>query len=93
MKTPAYLLYLLILAAGCSKNSPSSVQSDIMKVHSLSSELNAIYNISSLPEYIDNSICEQVSSWDTTGNNDDGFSGTYSYFTKNNDGIFVIFSE
>lgn len=91
MKTPGYLLILLLLSAGCSREKPSAFQAEDKKSHSLLTELNAIFNISSLPEYFENSYCAQVSSWDTTGNNDDGFSGTYSYLRKNDDGSLVIF--
>ncbi|MBP8131910.1 MAG: DUF2961 domain-containing protein [Candidatus Hydrogenedentes bacterium] len=37
--------------------------------------------------------CLQVSSFDRTGGNDDGFSGTYSYLRQEADGAYVIFED
>lgn len=48
-------------------------------------------DISTLPVYLENTRCAQVSSYDTTGGNDDGFSGKYSYLRKNADSSLVIF--
>jgi len=44
-------------------------------------ELEQLYNIKLLPAYR-NGIVEQISSYDRTGNNDDGFSGKYSFIGK-----------
>ncbi|MBP1666572.1 MAG: hypothetical protein H6Q23_1432, partial [Bacteroidetes bacterium] len=38
-------------------------------------------------------FCAQVSSWDTTGGNDDGFGGTYSFLRKDENGSLVIFDQ
>jgi hypothetical protein len=65
----------------------------IQKEHSLAAELRSFYDISSLPEYLDSTFCAQVSSYDTTGGNDDGFSGTYSFLRRNEDGSLVIFVQ
>jgi hypothetical protein len=49
-------------------------------------ELLSLSRIDFLPQYRDNSLVYQISSYDTTGGNDDGFSGKYSYLrTENND--------
>lgn len=57
----------------------------------MAKELMALYDISSLPAYLDSTISAQVSSYDTTGGNDDGFSGRFSYLRKNIDGSLVLF--
>jgi hypothetical protein len=42
-------------------------------------ELEQMSSINRLPEYTDLGYVEQFSSYDTTGNNDDGFGGKYSF--------------
>lgn len=61
------------------------------QTHSLSTELTALYDLNQLPCYSENTYCAQVSSYDTTGGNDDGFSGRYSYIRRNTDSTLVIF--
>ena len=53
--------------------------------------LRVFYDISSLPAYLDSTVSAQVSSYDTTGGNDDGFSGRFSYIRKTRDGSLVLF--
>jgi hypothetical protein len=55
----------------------------------LISELKQFSDIGILPEYRSNSIAGQVSSYDTTGGNDDG-GGKYSFVRKNTDGSLVM---
>lgn len=62
-------------------------------IHSLSNELQSFLNISSLPEYRINTMVAQVSTYDTTGKNDDGFNGTYSFIRRNADSSLVIFEQ
>src|SRR5471030_2435260 len=57
----------------------------------LKTELKRLYDIQQLPTYIDGSYEWGKSSYDTTGGNDDGFSGRYSFVRKNPDGTLVIF--
>jgi len=57
----------------------------------LLSELKAFYNISELPSYRSNTYSAQVSTYDKTGGNNDGFNGTYSFVRKNADSTLVIF--
>jgi len=45
-------------------------------------ELEYLYRIELLPQYRDQSEVGQISSYDTTGGNNDGFSGLYSYIRK-----------
>lgn len=47
-------------------------------------ELDLLERVDLLPAYRTNNIVEQVSSYDKTGGNDDGFNGTYSYIRKEN---------
>lgn len=57
----------------------------------LASELRALYTPASLARYRSGSVVAEVSSYDTTGGNDDGFSGRYSYLEKTADGHLVVF--
>ena len=91
MKLPCILLSIIILASSCINEDTIGKTQKKREPHSLLTELEAFHNFSTLTEYDDNSYCAQISSWDTTGKNDDGFSGTYSYLRKNNDGSLVIF--
>ncbi len=57
----------------------------------ISTELNRFISINELPKYDDNTLIRQFSSYDTTGNNDDGFSGKYSFIRRNPDSSLVLF--
>lgn len=52
-------------------------------------ELESLSRADLLPVFRSNCIVEQVSSYDRTGGNDDGFNGTYSYIRKEN-GKWVV---
>ena len=91
MKSLVIFLLGLILAHACTSEEILDNKQSELKFHSLTTELEAFHNLSALPEYADNAFCAQVSSWDTTGKNDDGFSGTYSFLRRNDDGSLVIF--
>jgi hypothetical protein len=93
MKRPYLLLAFCIIISSCNTNPPAISKKNIQKVHSLEDELRAFYDITLLPAYLDSTFCAQVSSYDTTGNNDDGFSGTYSFLKRNEDGSLVIFDQ
>jgi len=54
-------------------------------------ELKQMYSISELPSYRSNTYSAQVSSYDTTGGNNDGFGGQYSFIRRNADSSLVIF--
>jgi hypothetical protein len=56
-------------------------------------EIDKLGSIQDLPVYWDGTAVRQVSSYDTTGNNDDGFSGKYSFIRKNKDSSLVIFED
>ena len=61
------------------------------KTISVIDELKNFYNISQLPSYRSNTYSAQVSSYDTTGGNNDGFGGQYSFIRRNADSSLVIF--
>ena len=50
-----------------------------MFAQGLLDELQQLYRIDRLPQYLKTGLVEQFSSYDTTGKNDDGFSGAYSF--------------
>jgi len=52
-------------------------------------ELQALTRIDLLPQFIDNSDVYQISSYDTTGGNDDGFSGKFSYLRIENNDLVI----
>lgn len=74
------LLMMLILQA-------KSQQTEV----NILSELKRFSEIQKLPEYAEGMPVSQVSSYDTNGKNDDGFSGKYSFIRKNPDSSLVIF--
>src|SRR6476660_5932077 len=67
------------------------ISSYAQKTITLSSALQPFLNISSLPAYESNSKVAQVSTYDTTGGNNDGFNGTFSFIRRNPDSSLVIF--
>jgi hypothetical protein len=91
MKSFCLLAIIAFLLESCSNNTIPEPEKSGQVSHSLSSELESYLDISTLPRYFDNSYCAQTSSWDTTGGNDDGFSGKYSFLRINADGSLVIF--
>lgn len=60
------------------------------KISTLEEELEQVGNISLLPQYRDDTRVAMLSSYDTTGGNDDGFSGRFSYIRKEGEGRLVI---
>ncbi len=52
-------------------------------------ELNLLRQVNLLPVYRSNSVVEQISSYDRTGGNDDGFSGKYSYIRVENNKLVL----
>lgn len=60
---------------------------------SLATELSTFYKIANLPLYNEQTKVAQVSSYDRTGWNDDGFSGKYSFVRRNKDSSLVLFDE
>lgn len=66
----------------------SYAQTDVISVES---ELHRLLKTNELPKYIDQSVVKQISSYDRTGGNDDGFDGTYSSIREEADGSLVVF--
>jgi hypothetical protein len=93
MKVLCSILVISYLLAACKITQPIGEKKKNQNAHSLASELQLLWDITSLPEYFDSTICAQVSSYDTTGGNDDGFSGTYSFLKRNADSSLVIFDQ
>jgi len=91
MKFAYYFFLAGLLFPGCNQKSQTNRLLKNQKDHSLGGELRAFYDISSLPEYLDSSMSAQVSTYDTTWKNDDGFSGRYSFLKRNADSSLVIF--
>ena len=60
-----------------------------LSAQGLAGELEQLYRIDRLPGYIENSPVEQFSSYDRTGRNDDGFSGTCSFIKKEGDDLVI----
>lgn len=60
-------------------------------VVNIETELKKLYTLEDLPRYLQGTAIKQASSYDTTGNNDDGFSGKYSFLRRNADSSLVIF--
>lgn len=56
----------------------------------LAHELKALYDPGQLPLFLPGCTEQQVSSYDRTGGNDDGFSGRYSYVRRNADSGLVM---
>jgi len=54
-------------------------------------ELNQLSDFSQLPKYRDGTRVYQISSYDTTGGNNDGFNGTYSFVRK--EGEFHVLAD
>src|SRR6187551_2772770 len=84
-------VFLSILFLISCKDKQQGTHLSVKTSHNLVDELSALYDISQLPQYIDNSLVAQTSSYDTTGGNDDGFSGRYSFLKRNPDSTLVIF--
>ena len=57
----------------------------------METEFHRLASFNELPTYQSDTRLYQVSSYDTTGNNDDGFSGKYSFIRRNPDSSLVIF--
>lgn len=70
----------------------SAQQKDSDKTRlSLTDFLKDLYDVSSLPAYASGTYSAQVSTYDRTGMNNDGFEGTYSFIRRNADSSLVLF--
>src|SRR5690242_9738939 len=84
MKRTSLCLLLLLLGyiPGSSAQQPP---------YGLTYELRQLHDFSLLPQYRDDTKLYQISSYDTTGGNNDGFSGTYSFVRK--EGNFHVLAD
>jgi hypothetical protein len=80
-----------LLLSYCSREKEAVEARAARPTHSLAGELKAFHDIGLLPFYLDSSSCAQVSTYDTTWGNDDGFSGRYSFLRRNDDSSLVLF--
>ncbi len=83
MKRGISIVYLLLSIAAHAQSKSDSIN--------LNTVLSSLYDVSQLPKYLDKTYSGQVSSYDTTGGNDDGFSGKYSFLRRNADSTLVLF--
>ncbi|WP_153797234.1 glycoside hydrolase family 172 protein [Foetidibacter luteolus] len=82
---PHCLLLIAVLALPCDTDAQQA------KNITLQQELQFLHNIAQLPLYNTNTYSAQVSTYDTTGGNNDGFNGDYSFIRKTADSSLVIF--
>jgi len=80
--TASALAALAALAAATLATAPAAAQEPQA---GMVAELRALHRADLLPRYRPGSLVAQVSSYDTTGGNDDGFEGTYSFMRKEGD--------
>jgi hypothetical protein len=60
------------------------------QVVNFQTELRRLSDISLLPQYMEGTVVKQISSYDRTGGNDDGFSGKYSFIRKEKGGLVIL---
>ncbi len=80
-------LYAALVAAACTlfaldcNSAPRKKTQACKETHTTITELKTLLEVDKLPMYREG-IIEQVSSYDPTGGNEDGFAGKYSYIRK-----------
>lgn len=82
------IISLMFLFA-CTEKPTLKNEIEKLEVNSLADELKLLYRVDLLPQYRDHTMVEQISSYDTTGGNNDGFSGLYSYIRKENNNLVM----
>ncbi len=90
MKIKTLLCLLLIFSAVCVK---AQKDAEYKRQFDLGYFLQHFYDVSSLPQYVSSTYDAEVSTYDRTGGNDDGFSGTYSFIRRNADSSLVVFDQ
>ncbi len=86
---PAVAVMLIMIS--CGRTDKSISHSPMQAEHSLSGELRKFCDPGSLPVFEEDSVSAEVSTYDTTWGNDDGFSGRFSFIRRNIDGTLVLF--
>lgn len=87
MLKQAHLFFLLLVA------SHGLLAQQTTAKLALTDFLQQFYNFSALPQYLPVTDATEVSTYDRTGGNNDGFNGTYSFVTRNADSLLVIFDQ
>ena len=77
------LILLAVIAA-----TASLLPAQNKNAHTTVSELHNLLDVDRLPQYRDG-VVEQISSYDPTGGNEDGFAGKYSYIRKEGDHLIL----
>jgi hypothetical protein len=78
------------LAAAALLLGPSAAHAQAAQpVAGMVAELRELWRVDRLPSYRSGSRVAQISSYDTTGGNDDGFAGTYSYVRREGEALVV----
>ncbi|MEO6188640.1 MAG: glycoside hydrolase family 172 protein [Ginsengibacter sp.] len=90
MKRSIFLAALFCICMNLYVVAQSQNRQNYNRQVTLSDELRALYDVSELPFYRSNSVSAQVSSYDTTGGNEDGFNGNYSFVRRNPDSTLVL---
>ncbi len=67
-----------------------SLIANAQKTVNFQTELRRLSDISLLPQYMEGTVVKQISSYDRTGGNDDGFSGKYSFIRKEKGGLVIL---
>jgi hypothetical protein len=87
------IFFMSAIASALIDKAAAQATNQKVPVVSLISELKPFTNIADLPAYREETSMLQVSSYDRTGMNNDGFSGTYSFIRRNADSSLVLFDE
>ncbi len=77
-----FVFLILSLLISCERNPVPEKSSFSKEFSSVSDELEELLRIDFLPYFRTNTTVGQISSYDTTGGNNDGFSGMYSFIRK-----------
>ena len=86
MKMFSITKVLAVMALGLTMVSGLNAQN--RDVHTTETELRNLLEVSRLPQYREG-IVEQISSYDPTGGNEDGFAGKYSFIRKEGDHLIL----
>ena len=91
MKSQKALIIFAIAAVfiACQQTSGPEDAITRKELRTISDELEELYRVEFLPQFRSNTIVGQISSYDTTGGNNDGFSGMYSYIRKEDDKLIL----
>jgi hypothetical protein len=87
---PSFIAFtIIVLLMACQQTSGPEGNITQKEFRTISDELEELFRVEFLPQFRTNTIVEQISSYDTTGGNNDGFSGMFSYQRKE-DGKLIL---